>query len=150
MTAFVAALRRLLARCQGTKRSGSPLTAFFAAAYCQIAAGNRHSLRGRCIKDERSLHTSIWMVCRASYIHGRRLFWRRFRASFEVADHLRELSAALPSLGAFCAPCPGPECALLLRPGFKSYVTLLRHEKESRYGHVRWRRRLAIHCRAGQ
>jgi hypothetical protein len=26
-----------------TKRSGSPLTAFFAAACCQIAAGNRHS-----------------------------------------------------------------------------------------------------------
>src|SRR6266853_2685996 len=91
-----------------------------------------------------------WSVGHPTYMEDACSGARRFRASFEVEDHLRELSAALPSLGAFCAACPGPECALLLRLGFKSYVTLLRHEKESRYGHVRWRRRLAIHCRAGQ
>ena len=46
---------------------------------------------GRCIKDERSLHASIWMVCRASYIDGRRLFWRTPISGprCEAADHLR-------------------------------------------------------------
>jgi hypothetical protein len=42
MAASVAAPQREPTCCQGTKRSGSPLMALFAAAYCPMAAENRH------------------------------------------------------------------------------------------------------------
>jgi hypothetical protein len=41
--ASVAAPQRVPAYCQETKRSGSPLTASFAAPYCLIAAEDSHS-----------------------------------------------------------------------------------------------------------
>jgi hypothetical protein len=83
MAASVAAPQRVPACCQGTKRSGSPLTGLFAAAYCLIAAENRHPVWA-CRKMHKKMHKKMgevymrqfWMVCRTSYIHGKVLFVR--------------------------------------------------------------------------
>jgi hypothetical protein len=73
MAASVAAPQRANGCSPGTKHSGSPLTAPFAAARCLITAENPHPLWAwRNIRKRRgSLHAPIWMVCRASYIHGK-------------------------------------------------------------------------------
>jgi hypothetical protein len=42
---------------------------------CNVTQSGRG---GRFIKDGRSLHAPIWMVCRASYKHGKDLFVRTF------------------------------------------------------------------------
>ena len=83
MAASVAAPQRVPACCQGTKRSGSPLTGLFAAAYCLIAAENRHPVWA-WRKMHKKMHKRMgevymrqfWMVCRTSYIHGKVLFVR--------------------------------------------------------------------------
>lgn len=93
----------------------------------------------------------IWMVCRASYTWKTLVLAHAdFGLRCEVADSLKGAVNCPTILGRVQRHVPGAECALLLRFGFKSYVTLLRHEKGARYDQVRWRRRLAIHCRAGQ
>ena len=87
MTASVAAPQRAVPQradgcAPGTKRSGSPLTAPFAAARCLIAAENPYPLWAwRNIRKRRgSLQAPIWMVCRASYIQWKGLI--RARAQF--------------------------------------------------------------------
>jgi hypothetical protein len=94
MAASVAAPQRVPACCQGTKRSGSPLTAPFAAAYCLIAAENRHPVWA-WRKMHKKMHKRMgevymrqfgWSVGRPTnmeeFCSCERLIWG---ASFEVS-----------------------------------------------------------------
>jgi hypothetical protein len=68
------------------------ITTPLAAAYRLIAVENRHPVWAwQKMREERAiLHAPIWMVCSASYIHGRFWFVRSpdFGACFEEAESL--------------------------------------------------------------
>ena len=76
------------------------ITTPLAAAYCLIAVENRHPVWAwqKMRKERAMLHAPIWMVCSASYIHGRFWFVRSpdFGACFEEAEsHVLKRSVLL-------------------------------------------------------